>query len=85
MSHVRDTQRDKTDPASSPDIFKIVFNTTFQQLSLKTTPDINMVVLIVIKGDSWSGQYPPVKSLFSSPAAICKPKQSLQTLKWGEL
>lgn len=44
-----------------------------------------MVRLIVIKAASWSGQYLPVKSLFSSPAAICKPKQSLQTLKSGEL
>lgn len=85
MSHLRDTQKDKTGQTSSPDILKIVFNTIFQQLSLKPTPDINVVELIVFKGDSCLGQYLPVKSPFSSPAAICKPKQSLQTLKSGEL
>lgn len=44
-----------------------------------------LVSAIVIKGDSCSVQYLPVKSFFSLPAAIYKPKQFLQTLKSGEL
>lgn len=94
-SHLKDTQRDKTDPvsnwvASCVAVPSRPYLTPLVNICLCSPglPGVNMVVSGIPLQCKWvfhSVEYFSVKCVFSLSAAIRKPKQFLQAFKWGKL